>query len=123
MACIVVPLLRVYARQPQRLIVAVDCRVNNPKGRSYPLPEAGYLAPKPQALDLVVPPAMLRLRRLALAYRRRRPVLLAKLAQDAACEQDAPLPLRELGEECYLLISSLQWDLLVTVLQTFAQFR
>src|SRR5918995_5237007 len=92
----------------------------NPKVRSCPSPEAGYLAPKPQALDLVVPPAMLRLRGLTLAYRRRRPLLLAKLAQDASREQDAPLPLRVLGEECYLLASSLQRDLLVTALQAFA---
>src|ERR671911_3150361 len=95
----------------------------NPKVRSCPSPEAGYLAPKPQALDLVVPPAMLRLRGLTLAYRRRRPLLLAKLAQNAAREQNAPLSWRELGEECYLLVSSPQWDLLVTVLQALAQVR
>src|SRR5215212_9003002 len=66
---------------------------------------------------------MLRLRGLALAYRRRRTLLLAKLAQNAAREQNAPLPWRELGEECYLFVSSPQWDLLLTVLQAFAQVR
>src|SRR5215217_3767330 len=74
-------------------------------------------------MDLVVPPAMLRLCGLTLAYRRRRSLLLAKLAQYAAREQNAPLPRRELGQECYLLVSSPQRDLLVTVLQVFTQVR
>src|SRR5215218_7448817 len=74
-------------------------------------------------MDLVVPPAMLRLCGLTLAYRRRRSLLLAKLAQYAAREQNAPLPLRELGEECHLLVSSPQRDLLVAVLQAFPQVQ
>src|SRR5215212_9024660 len=43
-------LLCVFARQPQRLIVVIDCRVNNPKVRLCPSPEAGYLAPKLEAV-------------------------------------------------------------------------
>src|SRR5215213_5180960 len=117
-------LLCVFARQPQRLIVVIDCRVNNPKVRFCALHRRQVISHRSwKPLDLVVPPAMLRLRGLALAYRRRRTLLLAKLAQNAAREQNAPLPWRELGEESYLLVSSPQWDLLVTVLQAFAQVR
>src|SRR5215211_1449664 len=43
-------LLSVVAHQPQRLIVALDCHVNNPKMRLFPSPEAGCLAPKLEAV-------------------------------------------------------------------------
>src|SRR5215212_5479357 len=43
-------LLSVVAHQPQRLIVALDCHVNNPKMRLCPSPEAGCLAPKLEAV-------------------------------------------------------------------------